>query len=104
MSRLTRDGTAEPVSRDQILRHEREQRNIYFPCSPDHEQDWQPAISVTIHIPFIVMRMALMGEPPIDLLIFFIRWLKQTVDLLTVVVQKVTYIGTEQEYSYDCSP
>ena len=29
MSRLTRDGTAEPVSRDQILR-----------C--DHEQDWQP--------------------------------------------------------------
>ena len=29
MSRLTRDGTAEPVSRDQILRHAR-------------GQDWQP--------------------------------------------------------------
>ena len=42
MSRLTRDGTAEPVSRDQILRHARVQRNIYFPCSADHEQDWQP--------------------------------------------------------------
>ena len=28
MSRLTRDGTAEPVSRDQF--------------SADHEQDWQP--------------------------------------------------------------
>ena len=43
MSRLTRDGTAEPVSRDQILRRERGQGNINFPCSSaDHEQDWQP--------------------------------------------------------------
>ena len=42
MSRLTRDGTAEPVSRDQILRRERGQENINFPCSADHEQDWQP--------------------------------------------------------------
>ena len=43
MSKLTRDGTAEPVSRDQILRREREQRILYFPCSAaDHEQDWQP--------------------------------------------------------------
>ena len=41
MSRLTRDGTAEPVSRDQILRHERGQGNINFPTA-DHEQDWQP--------------------------------------------------------------
>ena len=31
MSRLTRDGTAEPVSGDQILRHARGQRNIIFP-------------------------------------------------------------------------
>ena len=30
MSRLTRDGTAEPVSRDQILRHARGQGNIFF--------------------------------------------------------------------------
>ena len=43
MSKLTRDGTAEPVSRDQILRRERGQRVIHFPCSAaDHEQDWQP--------------------------------------------------------------
>ena len=42
MSRLTRDGTAETVSQDQILRHERWQGNIIFPCSTDHEQDWQP--------------------------------------------------------------
>ena len=42
MSRLTRDGTAEPVSRDQILRRERGQGNIIFPCSADHVQDWQP--------------------------------------------------------------
>ena len=31
MSRLTRDGTAEPVSRDQILRRERGQGNFIFP-------------------------------------------------------------------------
>ena len=42
MSRLVRDGTAEPVSRDQILRHERGQGNIHFSCSADHVQDWQP--------------------------------------------------------------
>ena len=42
MSRLARDGTAEPVSRDQILRHARGQGDIIFPCSADHEQDWQP--------------------------------------------------------------
>ena len=42
MSRLTRDGTAEPVSRDQILRHVRGQGNIHFSCSADHVQDWQP--------------------------------------------------------------
>ena len=57
MSRLTRDGTAEPVSRDQILRHARGQGNVHFPCSADHEQDWQPypvdpysAIHTYIHI------------------------------------------------------
>ena len=42
MSRLTRDGTAEPISRDQILKHARGQGDINFPCSADHEQDWQP--------------------------------------------------------------
>ena len=42
MSKLTRDGTAEPVSRDQIIRHARGQGNLHFPCSADHEQDWQP--------------------------------------------------------------
>ena len=41
MSRLTRDGTAELVSRDKILRHARGQGKKYFPCSADHEQDWQ---------------------------------------------------------------
>ena len=43
MSRLTRDGTAEPVSRDQILRRQRGQgNNVHFRCSADQEQDWQP--------------------------------------------------------------
>ena len=31
-----RDGTAEPVSRDQIFRRERGQGNIHFSCSADH--------------------------------------------------------------------
>ena len=42
MCSLTRDGTAEIVSRDQTLRRERGQGNIHLPCSADHEQDWQP--------------------------------------------------------------
>ena len=42
MSSLMRDGTAEPVSRGQILRHERGQGNIHFSCSVDHVQDWRP--------------------------------------------------------------
>ena len=37
-----RGGTAELVSRDRILRRERGQGDIYFPCSADHEQDWRP--------------------------------------------------------------
>ena len=42
MSRLTRDGTAEPVLSDQILRREHGQGNIHFSYSAHHEQDWQP--------------------------------------------------------------
>ena len=56
MGRLTRDGTAESVTRDQILRRERGQGNFYFPCSADHEQIGNLtrlihtlAICVTIH-------------------------------------------------------
>ena len=51
MSKLTRDGTAEPVSRDQIFRRELRQGIIHFPCTAaDHEQDWQPCPVVrTIH-------------------------------------------------------
>ena len=40
---LTRDGTAEPVSREKNLRRERgQQGDIHFPCSDDHVQDRQP--------------------------------------------------------------
>ena len=42
MSRLTRDRTAEPVSRDHILRPELGRGNIIFLCLANHEQDWQP--------------------------------------------------------------
>ena len=49
MSRLPREGTAKPVSRDQILKRERGQGNIHFPCSADHVQDWQPYFTRLIH-------------------------------------------------------
>ena len=47
---MTRGETAEPVSRDRILRRERGQHGnttilseyLFFPCSAGHEQDWQP--------------------------------------------------------------
>ena len=42
VSKQMRCRTAEPVSLDQILRRERGQGNIIFPCSADHEQHWQP--------------------------------------------------------------
>ena len=42
MSRMTLDGTAEPVSRDQILRRERGHGRMHFHCFADHVQDWQP--------------------------------------------------------------
>ena len=44
MSRLARDGTAEPISRDQILGRQRGQGKYYFPYSADLEQDWQPCL------------------------------------------------------------
>ena len=39
--RLTRDGTTEHVSGDQILRRVLAQGNTLFPCSADPEHDWQ---------------------------------------------------------------
>ena len=42
MSRLTRDGAAEPVSRDPISQARTGTGEYYFPCSADPEQDWQP--------------------------------------------------------------
>ena len=40
MSRLTRDGTAKPLSRSEILRRERDKD--FFPCSAaDHDKNWQ---------------------------------------------------------------
>ena len=54
-SRLARDRTVEHVSRDQILRLEREQQgNNHFPCSADHhEQDscyMRDYVCIYIHI------------------------------------------------------
>ena len=60
MSKLTRDGTAEPVSRDQIIRGVRGQGNIHFPCSADHAQDWQPY--PLIHTLLYVMTIGALRE------------------------------------------
>ena len=74
MSRLTRDGTAEPVSRDQILRRERGQENIIFLCSADHEQGWQPypvdsysAICVVVIVVSHIQRIGCQPEKTIFL-------------------------------------
>ena len=57
MSRLTRDGTAEPVSRDQILRRERGQGIIAIIA--DREQAWQPCpVVMVIHINKLYMHTA----------------------------------------------
>jgi len=43
MSGLTREGTAEPVSRDQVLRQARTGTGKFiFPSTGDHQQDGQP--------------------------------------------------------------
>ena len=64
MRKLTRDGTAEPVSRNQILRRERGQRIIHFPCSAsDHEQDWQPCPVVRAIHTNIVLHTHKAGRP-----------------------------------------
>ena len=40
MRTMAQEGTTEPISEDQILRRERGQGNIHFPCPADQE-DWQ---------------------------------------------------------------
>ena len=47
--RLTRDRTAEPVSRDQILRRERGEGNIHILCSADHELSGVSNLTQLIH-------------------------------------------------------
>ena len=65
MSRLTQDMTDETVSRDQILRHARGQGNIHFPCSADHEQDWQPCQvdPYRVTLPAVMRRTFLISVP-----------------------------------------
>ena len=73
MSRLTRDGTAESVSRNQTLRRERGPKNIHFSCFADREQDWQPYLIdpyschnvMIIHVQTLVERI-LSGLPDLS--------------------------------------
>ena len=43
MRRLTRDGIAQSVARDEILRRGRAEEKNRLLCSANHEQDWQPS-------------------------------------------------------------
>ena len=77
MRALARDGTAERVSREQILRHERGQGKKRFSCSADHEQNWQPHLvdpysdmcddhtcsSGNIRVWTVIARVALLSSP-----------------------------------------
>ena len=56
MSRLTRDGAAEPVSRDQNLRRERVQGDFHFPCSADHEEDWNPLPGWSLLLLYVITK------------------------------------------------
>ena len=95
MSRLTRDRTAETVSRDQILRHERGQGNIHFRCSADHEQDWQP-YPIDPYSCYMVLRNAavryaynslMFWNFPISNLSLAIHTIIETVDIMRYQVQ-----------------
>ena len=93
MSRLTRDGTAEPVSRDQILRHVRGQGSIHFPCSADHVQEWQPYPQLDPSFCGTTVRafsVCLMFIPPPALL----QKNKQASDWLGVWVCLMMYVHT----------
>ena len=57
-----RDGRT--VSRDQILRREWGQGKTHFPCSADHEEDWQ-SYSVGTHI-FHLLPMYPVAILPVD--------------------------------------
>ena len=45
---MMRNGTAEPVSRDQIFRRKRGQGVFHVASSAHHDQDWQPYL-VDLH-------------------------------------------------------
>ena len=70
MSRLTRDGTAEPVSRDKVLRRERGQGKIIFPVQLTTSRFdnftrliHTLAICVTIHIvPIYTLNVVVRGS------------------------------------------
>ena len=92
MSRLTRDGTAEPVSRDQILRRERGQGKTHFPCSAEHEQDWQPC-SVDPSLPICDNHTCILVFP-VQLTTSRIGKLTRLILLLLYVMTIHTYIHT----------
>ena len=76
MSRLTRD------SRGQILRHVRGQVNDFFPCSADHEQDWQlypvDAYSAIIYDDHTYIHIHILIIPSIH--IYIMKYTKLPVD------------------------
>ena len=88
MSRLTRDGTAEPVSRDQILRHARGQGNIIFPVQLATSRTGN--LTRLIHTLLYVMTIytyILFAQAPI------LVWFDGTIfDISTILLQCTTVV------------
>ena len=99
MSNLTRDATAEPVSRDQILRRERGQGIIHFPCSAAyHEQDWQPCPVVRVIHTNIVLHNTHTAVVT-HIYVHIIQQWTWYIPIKTAVLGTSTYICTYHGYS-----
>ena len=95
MSRLTRDGTAEPVSRDQILRHARGQGNIIFPVQLTTSRIGN--LTRLIHTLLYVMTIHTYIHPSSMLRSNFVHeqdWQPYPVDPYSAICDDHTYIHT----------
>ena len=68
MRRLTRDGTVEPVSRDQIFRREQGEENKTKNWLADHEQGWQPYLVDPYFVIYVITQLSTITNiTPLDI-------------------------------------
>ena len=87
MSRLTRDGTAETASRDQIFRRKRGRGKVHFPFSAEHVQDGQP-YTVDPYTCYIYVAIHNVGDKPTVILY---------TTFIAIVVSHIQRIGRQPE-------